>query len=141
MRLISIFVLSLTVLLGPIAIAPVHAATPQEVAAGVRTNWAKAREAYLASVQPYQGNRANATLITQYTAALDKAGASLNNYLNLKLAGSPPDRITPAVDQLYKDLLTLKAIRNKAPGGLGSALNNALTQQNQVTQSALSNMR
>lgn len=141
MRLMSIFVLCLTMLLGPIAVAPVQAATPQEIAAEVRTNWARSREAYLASVQPYQGTAANATLITQYTAAVDKAGASLDNYLNLKLAGSPPDKITPAVDQLYKDLLNLKAIRNKAAGGLGTALNNALTQQNQITQTALSNMR
>lgn len=141
MRLINTFVLCLTILLGPVVSTPAYAATPAEVAAQVRSNWANARTAYLASVQPYQA--ANASLVSQYTAALDKAGASLEQYLKLKLASpaTPAAQITSAVDQLYKDLLTLKVVRSKATGGLATALGTALTQQNQVAQTALANMR
>lgn len=148
MRLIPAALLSTAILLGqalPVAMFATEAvaATAEETAAQVRANWAKAREAYLASVQPYQGVAANATLITQYTAALDKTGVSLEKYLTLKLASpaTPAEQITPVVDQLYKDLLTLKALRSKATGGLATALANALSQENLITQNALANMR
>jgi hypothetical protein len=148
MRLIPTALLSTALFLGqalPVAMLTTQAvaATPAETAEQVRANWAKARETYLASVQKYNTTSANKTLITQYTAALDKTGASLENYLKLKLASpaTPADKMTPAVDQLYKDLLMLKAIRSKATGGLATTLGTALTQQNQATQTALANMR
>lgn len=146
MRLIAATFFSFAVLLAqavPVTLIAneAMAATPAEVADQVRTNWAKAKTAYLASVKPYTVVAANVTLINQYTAATDKAGATLEKYLSLKLAGSAPEEVTPVVDQLSKDLLAMKAIRAKATSGLGTALGTALTQQNLVTQTALANMR
>lgn len=148
MRLMTTSAFCLALLLAPAMPAAVMAAdavatTPAEIAAQTRANWTKAREAYLASVKPYQGVAASATLITQYTAALDKTGVSLEKYLMLKLAtpAVTAAEMTPVVDQLYKDLLLLRAVRSKATGGLATALGTALTQQNQITQNALANMR
>ncbi|MFA5083151.1 MAG: hypothetical protein WC474_11440 [Hydrogenophilaceae bacterium] len=146
MRVITTFTLSLALLLGlptvvPTLAANAVAATPAETASQVRANWAKSKEAYLASVKSYQVVAAYAKTISEYTAATDKAGATLDQYLNLKLAGSPPEQVTPVIDQLSRDLLAMKAVRAKATGGLATSLGNALSQQNQITQTALSNMR
>lgn len=146
MRFMTTFALCLALLLAPTAATTVlaaDAATPAEIAAQTRASWAKSRDAYLALVKPYQGTPADAALVTQYTAALDKTGSTLEQYLALKLASpaTPADKLTPVVDQLYKDLLVLRAIRSKATGGLATALGTALTQHNLVTQTALANMR
>lgn len=141
MRSLKIFTLCLALMLTPFMSAPTLAATAAETAAQVRANWAMTREAYLASVKPYTVVATYATIVSQYTAAMDKAGATLDNFINLKLAGSPPEKITPVLDQLSKDLLAMKAIRAKATGALGTSLGNSLSQQNQVTQAALANMR
>lgn len=119
------------------------AATPAETAMRVRAHWAKAKEDYLAAVQPYAAQPANATLLKQYTAALDKTGVTLEKYLALKLAtpATPPAKLTPVVDQLIKDLTALRTLRGKAKGPLANALGAALTQHNQVAQAALKNMR
>jgi hypothetical protein len=115
------------------------AASSEEVAAQVRDQWAKARVAYLASVKPHAAD----PLVPQYTAALDKAGESLEKYLALKLASPAPQAtaLTPAVDQLVKDLGALRVLQGKAKGKLATALGGALAQHNLVTQTALKNMR
>lgn len=143
MRILTTSALCLALLLGPAAYAPAWSADMATIATQVRSNWAQTRDAYLASVKPYAGTSANASLIGQYTTALDKTGVSLEKFLTLKMASpaTPAEQMTPAIDQLYKDLLALKAIRSKATGGLATALGNALTQQNQVAQTALANMR
>lgn len=143
MRLLTTLALCLTVLLAPFATPMAQAATPAEVATQVRTNWAKAKEGYLAAVKPHQGTAANAALITQYTAALDKAGVSLEKFIGLKLAGpaTPATSMTAAVDQLAKDLMALRVLNTKATGPLATALGTALSQHNQVAQTALANMR
>lgn len=140
MRLLKSFALWLALILGS-AFSFAALADNATVAADVRTNWSNSRAAYLKSVQPYLTVSSYATLVNQYTAATDKAGATLENFLNLKLAGSPPEQVTPVVDQLSRDLLAMKSVRAKATGALGSALGNALSQQNLVTQNALANMR
>jgi hypothetical protein len=140
MRLIKAFALGLALLLGSVVSLPARADNAT-VAAQARTNWANARAAYLNSVKSYQVVAAYATIITQYTTATDKAGATLDSYLNLKLASAPLEQVTPVVDQLSKDLLAMKAVRAKATGGLATALSSALSQQNLVTQTALGNMR
>ncbi|TCJ14649.1 hypothetical protein EZJ19_09375 [Parasulfuritortus cantonensis] len=141
MRILTLLALCLTILLSPLATTPAFAATPAEIATQVRTNWANAKSAYLNAVKPYAAN--NATLISQYSAALDKAGGSLENFLTLKQQSPAPSSttMTAAVDQLAKDLLTLRGLTGKATGGLATALSSALTQQNQVAQTALANMR
>lgn len=125
----------------PTAIAA--ATTPAETATRVRLHWAKAKQDYLAAVQPYAAQPANAALLKQYTAALDKTGLTLEKYLALKLAtpATPPAKLTPVVDQLIKDLTALRTLRAKAKGPLANALGAALTQHNQVAQAALKNMR
>lgn len=115
------------------------AASPAEVAAQARDQWAKARVAYMASVKPH----ATDPLVAQYTTALDKAGKSLDQYLTLKTASPAPQAtaLTPAVDQLVKDLAALRVLQGKAKGSLATALGAALAQHNLVTQTALKNMR
>jgi hypothetical protein len=119
------------------------AATPAETAALVRARWTKARLDYLAAVKPFQANAANATLVGQFTTALDKTGVTLEKYLGLKLAtpATPAAQLTPVVDQLIKDLTALRAVRSKATGALATALGAALTQHNEIAQTALKNMR
>lgn len=148
MRVLTTFTLSLALLLGlPVAVPTVAvnavAATPAEIATQVRADWAKTKASYLATVKPYQDTPANTALITQYTAALDKAGGSLEKFMALKLAtpATPAATLTPAVDQLAKDLMMLRALSGKATGPLATALGSALSQQNQVAQTALANMR
>jgi hypothetical protein len=115
------------------------AASSTDVAAQVRAQWAEARVAYLASVKPHTAD----PLVAQYTKALDKAGKSLDKYLELKSASPAPKAtaLTPAVDQLVKDLGALRVLQGKAKGKLATALGAALAQHNQVTQTALKNMR
>ncbi len=145
----STLYLSLFLALSPVAplsvlTAPTaSAATPADTAKQVRDNWAKTRQAYLDSVQPYAGQPAHAALIKQYTEALDKTGAALENYLNLKLAtpAAPAAKLTPAVDLLIKSLTALRSLRGKATGPLVNVLGSALGQQNEVAQTALKNMR
>lgn len=136
----SAFCLALFLALAPVASIPVLAAsgTPAEIASQTRDNWDKARVAYLASVKPYE----NQALVAQYTLALDKAGASLERYLELKLAtpATPPAKLTPAVDRLVKDLTALRKLRGKAKGPLANVLGTALAQHNQIAQTALKNM-
>lgn len=143
MRLMSIFVLSLTVLLGPIAIAPVHAATPPEIADQVRANWAQARADYLAAIKPYKGTAEYGPLLTQYTAALNKTGNALDQYLALKLANPPatPEQLTPVVDQMIKNMSALRTLNGKASGPLVNILGTALSQHSLAAQTALKNMR
>lgn len=149
MRLIKTFALCLTLLLVPTTPYPVMAAevaaaaTPAETAMQLRTQWAKTKADYLASVQPYESQPASATLVKQYSVALDKAGASLENYIALKLAtpATATAKMTPAVDQLIKDLAALRKLRAKAKGPVANVLGAALTQHNEITQAALKNMR
>jgi hypothetical protein len=143
MRLMTTFALCLTILLGPMATAPASAATTAEVATQVRSHWANARTAYLASAQPYQSQAAYATLVSQYTAATDKVGSSLENFIKLRLASpaTPATQLTAAVDQLAKDLGALRVLSGKASGPLVNVLGTALSQQSAVTQTALANMR
>lgn len=140
MRLLTTLALCLTVLLAPFAAL---AATPAETAAQIRSDWAKAKQAYLASVQPYASQPANATLVAQYTAALDKTGATLEKYIALKLTtpAPPATTVTPVVDQLIKDLAALRTLNGKATGPLVNVLGNALSQHSLTTQTALKNMR
>jgi hypothetical protein len=129
----------ITLMLGLAAPMLAWAASPAEVAAQARDQWAKARVAYLDSIKPHAAD----PLVAQYTAALDKAGKSLENYLALKTASPAPKAtaLTPAVDQLVKDLAALRVLQGKAKGSLATALGGALAQHNQVTQTALKNMR
>lgn len=146
MRLAATLVLSLalSVPLMPLAVPSARAATaatPADVAQQARANWAQTRAALLEAVKPYQAK--DAALIGQYTAALDKAGASLENYLALKLASppTPANKLTPAVDRLIKDLTELRKLRGKAKGSLANVLGDALTKHNEIAQTALKNMR
>jgi len=129
----------MTLMLGLTTPIVAWAANPAEVAAQVRDQWAKARVTYLASVKPHTAD----PLVGQYTTALDKAGKSLDNFLTLKTASPAPQAtaLTPAVDQLVKDLAALRVLQGKAKGSLATALGSALAQHNQVTQTALKNMR
>ncbi len=129
----------MTLLLGLAAPLAAWAATSADVATQVRGQWAKARVDYLAAVKPYAAN----PLVPQYTKALDKAGQSLEKFIQLK-SSSPaaaPTTLTPAVDQLSKDLTALRLLKGKASGNLATVLGRALAQQNQVSQYALKNMR
>lgn len=129
----------MTLLLSLAAPLSAWSATPAEVAAQVREQWAKVRTTYLASVKPYAAD----PLVPQYTVALDNAGKSLEKFLALK-SSSPaaaPATLTPVVDQLAKDLATLRLLQGKASGNLATALGAALAQHSQVTQTALKNMR
>ena len=129
----------MTLLLSLVAPLSAWGATSAEVAAQVRAQWTKVRSSYLASVKPYAGD----PLVPQYTLALDKAGKSLEKFLQLKLSSPPaaPAKLTPVVDQLAKDLAALRLLQGKASGSLATALGAALAQQSQVTQTALKNMR
>jgi hypothetical protein len=146
---ISSLCLTLFLALAPAVSSPVQAAvaatagTPAEVAQQARAKWTRSREAYLASVQPFQAQPGQAALIGQYTAALDKAGASLEHYIALKLAtpATPAAKLTPAVDRLIKDLAALRTLRGKAKGPLANVLGTALSQHNEAAQTALKNMR
>lgn len=143
MRLMKIFALCLAFLLSPLASTQAVAATPAEIAAQVREQWAKNREAYLASVQPYAGQAAYASQVQNFTAALDKAGAALENYLTLKLASppTPAAQLTPAVDQLTKDMGALRVLYRNTTGPLVNVLGTALSQHSATTQTALKNMQ
>ena len=98
MKVNAIRLILMTLLLSLVAPLSALAATPAEVAAQVREQWAKVRVSYLASVKPYAAD----PLVPQYTIALDKAGKSLENFLQLKLASpaAAPTTLTPVVDQL-----------------------------------------
>jgi len=128
-----------TLLLSLVAPLSAGAATSAEVAVQVREQWATVRSSYVASVKPYATN----PLVPQYTLALDKAGKSLEKFLQLKLSSPPatPATLTPAVDQLAKDLVALRLLQGKASGNLATALGAALARHSQVTQTALKNMR
>lgn len=143
MRLMKIFALCLAFLLSPLASTQAVAATPAEIAAQVRDQWAKNRAAYMAAVQPYAGQPTYAGLAQNFTAALDKTGASLENYLTLKLASppTPAAQLTPAVDQLSKDLGALRLLYRQASGPMVNVLGTALTQHSATTQTALKNMQ
>jgi hypothetical protein len=119
------------------------AATPAETATQVRNQWAEARKTYLAAIQPYADKPEHAKLVQQYTEALDMCGQSLEQYLALKLASppTPTAKLTPVVDQLAKNLAALRSLQGKAGGNLATVLGKALSQHNQITQTALKNMR
>jgi len=129
----------MTLLLSLAAPVSAWAASSAAVATQVREQWAKARVGYLAAVKPYAAD----PLVPQYTKALDKAGQSLEKFIQLKSSAPAPApaTLTPVVDQLTKDLTALRLLKGKASGNLASALGSALVQQNQVTQYALKNMR
>jgi len=129
----------MTLLLSLMAPLSAWAATSEEVAAQVREQWTKVRSSYLASVKPYAAD----PLVPQYTLALDKAGKSLEKFLELKSSSPPaaPATLTPVVDQLAKDLVALRLLQGKASGNLSTALGAALAQHSLVTQTALKNMR
>lgn len=139
MKTNTIRLILLTLLLSLVAPLSAWSATSVEVAAQVREQWTKVRSSYLASVKPYAAN----PLVPQYTLALDKAGMSLEKFLELKLSSPPaaPATLTPVVDQLAKDLVALRLLQGKASGNLATALGAALAQHGQVTQTALKNMR
>lgn len=119
------------------------AATPTEIATQVRDQWTEARKGYLTAIKPYADKPEHAKLLQQYTETLDKCGQSLEQYLTLRLASppTPATKITPVVDQLAKNLAALRALQGKASGSLATVLGTALSQHNQVTQTALKNMR
>jgi len=139
MKVNAIRLILMTLLFSLVAPLSALAATPAEVAAQVREQWAKVRVSYLASVKPYAAD----PLVPQYTIALDKAGKSLENFLQLKLASpaAAPTTLTPVVDQLIKDLTALRLLQGKASGNLATTLGTALAQHNLVCQTALKNMR
>lgn len=139
MKTNTIRLILMTLLLSLAAPFSAWAATSAEVAAQVREQWTKVRSSYVASVKPYAAD----PLVPQYTLALDKAGKSLEKFLELK-SSSPaaaPATLTPVVDQLAKDLVALRLLQGKASGNLATALGAALAQHSQVTQTALKNMR
>ena len=135
--------LTTTVALPASAAAPAKVATPAETAAQVRSQWAEAKKAYEAAVKPYAGKPEYAATLKQFGETLDATGLALEQYLTLKLAAppTPATKITPVVDQIAKNLTTLRALQGKAGSGLVTVLGAALGQHNQITQNALKNMR
>lgn len=133
----------LAVLLGSTMTTPAFAATPAEIADQVRANWAQARAGYLAAIKPYKGTAEYGPLLTQYTAALNKTGNALDQYLALKLANPPatPEQLTPVVDQMIKNMSALRTLNGKASGPLVNILGTALSQHSLAAQTALKNMR
>jgi hypothetical protein len=109
----------------------------------VREQWAKAKKSYQDSIAPYAGQAQHAALIKDYNSALDDTGKSLETFIKLKLSSppSPASEMTPAVDQLAKNLGRLKTLQGKASGDVLTVLGGALKQQQQITQNALKNMR
>lgn len=126
------------------ALTPVsHAATPAEIAAGVRTQWAESKKKLEAAVAPLAGQPAHADLISKYLKATDKTGELLDQYLKLKLATPPaaPAVLTPVVDQLIKSLTSLKTLKGQAKGPLINVLGSAVAQQQETAQNAMKNIR
>ncbi len=126
------------------ALIPVSlAATPAEIAAGVRTKWAESKKNLEAAVKPLAGQPAHAELITKYLQATDKTGELLDQYLKLKLVTPPtaPAVLTPVVDQLIKSLTSLKTLKGQAKGPLINLLGSAVAQQQETAQNALKNIR
>jgi hypothetical protein len=126
------------------ALTPVsYAATPAEIAADVRTQWAESRKKLEASVAPLAEQPAHAELISQYLKATDKTGELLDQYLKLKLATPPtaPAVLTPVVDQLIKSLTSLKTLKGQAKGPLINLLGSAVAQQQETAKNAMKNIR
>lgn len=105
----------------------------------VRAQWEGAKKAYQDAIAPYAGQAQHTALVQEYTAALDETGKSLEAYIKAKQGN--PAALTPAVDQLTKNLTQLKSLQAKAKGNLITILGGALKQQQQVTQNAIKNMR
>jgi hypothetical protein len=122
-----------------LALNTAHASATAINADQVRAQWEGARKAYLEAIAPYNGQAQHAALLQEYTAALDETGKSLEAYIKAKQ--SNPAGLTPAVDQLTKNLTQLKTLQAKAKGNLITVLGGALKQQQQVTQNAIKNMR
>lgn len=139
MRLLTTLCLTLSLA----SAMPALAATPSETAAQVRAKWATASNTYLTSSNPYQSQATYAATVKLYTDAMNKTGATLEQYLNLKLAvpATPADKLTPVIDQLYVNMNAQRAARAKATGPLVTIMGTALTQHNEAVQTALINMR
>lgn len=139
MRALLTLVLSLSLAL-PLS---AFAATSAETAEQVRAKWTLAKTNLQTAVKTYQSNASYATSIKLYTEALDKAGATLEQYLALKLANpaTPPEMLTPVVDQLYKDLNAVRTLYSKSPKALITTFGAAYSQHNEAAQTALKNMR
>ncbi len=126
------------------ALTPIsHAATPTEIADGVRTQWLESKKKLEASVAPLAGQPEHAELISKYLKATDTTGKLLDQYLKLKLTPPPaaPAVMTPVVDQLIKSLASLKTLKGQAKGPLINLLGNAVAQQQATTQNAMKNIR
>ncbi|MFZ5482853.1 MAG: hypothetical protein ACOZB0_01365 [Pseudomonadota bacterium] len=119
------------------------AATSAETAEQVRAKWSLAKTNLENAVKTYQSNTSYATAIQNYAQALDKAGVTLEQYLALKLASpaTPPEKLTPVVDQLYKDLNAVRTLYSKSPKALLTTFGAAYSQHNEAAQTALKNMR
>ena len=124
-------------------VSSISALSATEIAGQIRANWAQAKNNYLAAIKPYESQPAYAGLLTQYTAALNNTGTTLEQYLTLKLAkpAPPATAVTPVIDQLIKDLAALRTLNGQATGPLVNVLGAALAQHSQTAQTALKNMR
>ncbi len=109
----------------------------------IRSQWATMKKSYLDSVASLAGQPQHSAVIQEYNVALEDTGKSLEAFIALKQTTPPVATtvMTPAVDQLVKNLSRLKALQGKAKGNLVTIIGGALKQQQQITQNAIKNMR